>query len=161
MQETHVPTAVRDLFPRSRIPRDIGGRIKVARVKSGHSQDGLAYLAGLRRETIWRIEAGGMEGTTAAGLARACFVSPQAMMILLKTTEQQGLIARTPNPRHQNVLELHITAAGREALHDARQKLEPLEARVAGEYGTDELNEFRELLGRFIGCFAPRGDGGD
>ena len=31
-------------------------------------------------------------GITAATLARACLVTPQAMMILLKTMEQQGLI---------------------------------------------------------------------
>src|SRR5260370_24873320 len=57
------------------------------------------------------------QGITAATLARACFVSPQAIMILLKTMEQQRLVARPPHPRHPNVLELHITDVGREARH--------------------------------------------
>jgi DNA-binding MarR family transcriptional regulator len=58
-------------------------------------------------------------GITAATLARACLVTPQAMMILLKTMEQQGLITRSPHPRHPSVLELHMTEVGREALHAA------------------------------------------
>jgi DNA-binding MarR family transcriptional regulator len=38
-------------------------------------------------------------GITAATLARSCLVTPQAMMILLKTMEQQGLISRSPHIR--------------------------------------------------------------
>ena len=57
-------------------------------------------------------------GITAASLARACLVTPQAMMILLKTMDQQGLITRSAHARHPNVLELHMTDVGREALRD-------------------------------------------
>src|SRR5256885_990552 len=48
-------------------------------------------------------------GITAATLARLCLVSPQAIMTLLKSMEQQGLIARSFHPRHPNVLELHMS----------------------------------------------------
>ena len=47
------------MFPRSAIPEDIGRRIRAVRQKQCLSQDGVALLAGLRRETVWRIEAGG------------------------------------------------------------------------------------------------------
>ena len=45
------------------------------------------------------VELNQQSGITAATLARACLVTPQAMMILLKTMEQQGLISRSPYPR--------------------------------------------------------------
>src|SRR5690348_13421582 len=81
-------------------------------------------------------------GITAATLARLCLVSPQAIMILLKSMEQQGLIARSFHPRHPNVLELHMSDAGREALHAARERIEPMEARVFGAFSAREIATF-------------------
>jgi DNA-binding MarR family transcriptional regulator len=92
-------------------------------------------------------------GITAAMLARACLVTPQAMMILLKTMEQQGLITRSSHPRHLNVLELHITEVGREALYAARERVDPIERRVFGAFSQKDTAIFRELLSRFIEAF--------
>jgi DNA-binding MarR family transcriptional regulator len=92
-------------------------------------------------------------GITAATLARACLVTPQAMMILLKTMEQQGLITRSSHPRHPSVLELHMTEVGREALHAARDRVDPTERRVFGAFSPKELVAFREFLSRFIEAF--------
>jgi DNA-binding MarR family transcriptional regulator len=92
-------------------------------------------------------------GITAATLARACLVTPQAMMILLKTMDQQGLITRSVHPRHPNVLELHITDVGREALREARDRVDPIEQGVFGAFSTKELAAFREFLSRFIDAF--------
>ena len=92
-------------------------------------------------------------GITAATLARSCLVTPQAMMILLKTMEQQGLISRSPHPRHPNVLELHMTNVGREALQAARERIDPIEERVFDAFSAKELVVFRGLLSRFIDVF--------
>jgi DNA-binding MarR family transcriptional regulator len=92
-------------------------------------------------------------GITAATLARACLVTPQAMMILLKTMEQQGLITRSPHPRHPSVLELHMTEVGREALHAAHRRVDPIEQRVFGAFSPKDLAVFREFLMRFIAAF--------
>ena len=92
-------------------------------------------------------------GITAATLARLCLVSPQAIMILLKSMEQQGLITRSFHPRHPNVLELHMSDAGREALHTARQRIEPMEARVLSAFSAKEIGVFREYLSRFADAF--------
>jgi DNA-binding MarR family transcriptional regulator len=89
-------------------------------------------------------------GVTGATLARACLVTPQAMMVVLKMLEEQGLISRSPHPRHPNVLELHITAAGEEALHRAREQVAPLERRVFDAFSPDELDTLAELLNRLI-----------
>ena len=92
-------------------------------------------------------------GITAATLARLCLVSPQAIMILLKSMEQQGLITRSFHPRHPNVLELHMTDAGREALHAARTRVEPIETEVFDAYSPKELAAFRDYLSRFAEAF--------
>ena len=92
-------------------------------------------------------------GITAASLARACLVTPQAVMILLKTMDQQGLITRTAHARHPNVLELHMTDVGREALREARKRVDPIEQRVFGAFSAKDLAAFRELLSRFIAAF--------
>jgi DNA-binding MarR family transcriptional regulator len=99
------------------------------------------------------VELDQQPGITAATLARACLVTPQAMMILLKTMEQQGLIMRSLHPRHPNVLELHITEVGREALHTARERVDPMERRAFGSFSPKDLSAFRELLARFIEAF--------
>jgi DNA-binding MarR family transcriptional regulator len=89
-------------------------------------------------------------GITAATLARACLVTPQAMMVVLKAMDEQGLIARSPHPRHPNVLELHITDAGREALHLGQQQVAPLERRVIDAFSPKELDTLATLLNRLI-----------
>jgi len=99
------------------------------------------------------VELDQQPGITAATLARACLVTPQAMMILLKTMEQQGLITRSPHPRHPNVLELNMTDVGREALEQARGRVEPIEQRVFGVFSAKDLVAFRGLLSRFIDAF--------
>lgn len=99
------------------------------------------------------VELDQQPGVTAATLARACLVTPQAMMILLKTMEQQGLIDRSSHPRHPNVLELHMTDVGREALQAARERVDPIEQRVFEVFTAKDLAVFRGLLSRFIDAF--------
>jgi DNA-binding MarR family transcriptional regulator len=102
------------------------------------------------------VELDHQPGVTAATLARACLVTPQAMMILLKTMEQQGLINRVSHPRHPNVLELHMTEVGREALQAARERVDPIEQRVLDAFSPKDLAALRGLLSRFIAAFEQR-----
>jgi DNA-binding MarR family transcriptional regulator len=99
------------------------------------------------------VELDQQPGVTAATLARRCLVTPQAMMILLKTMEQQGLISRSSHPRHPNVLELHMTDVGREALPAARDRVDPIEQRVLNAFSAKDLAVLRALLSRFIDAF--------
>lgn len=87
-------------------------------------------------------------GITAATLARACLVTPQAMMVVLKALDEQGLIVRIPHTRHPNVLELHITDAGRESLQVGRQQVAPLEQRVIDAFSPEELITLGAMLNR-------------
>jgi DNA-binding MarR family transcriptional regulator len=99
------------------------------------------------------VELDQQPGVTAATLARSCLVTPQAMMILLKTMEQQGLISRSSHPRHPNVLELRMTDVGREALQAAREHVDPIEQRVLNAFSAKDLAVLRGLLSRFIDAF--------
>jgi DNA-binding MarR family transcriptional regulator len=89
-------------------------------------------------------------GITAAALARASLVTPQAMMVVLKALEQQGLIERSPHARHQNVLEVRITPAGNEVLEAARRQVQPVERRVLDAFSAKERKQLAALLTRFV-----------
>jgi DNA-binding MarR family transcriptional regulator len=99
------------------------------------------------------VELDRQPGITAASLARTCLVTPQAMMVVLKTMEEQGLVLRSAHARHPNVLELRITDVGREALHAARERVLPVERRVLDAFSPKELEALRALLCRFIEAF--------
>lgn len=94
-------------------------------------------------------------GITGAALARACLVTPQAMMVALKSMQDQDLISRTAHPRHANVLEIHLTPVGKEALAAARARARPVEARIASAFSVDELNTLRGLLSRLAQAVDP------
>jgi DNA-binding MarR family transcriptional regulator len=94
-------------------------------------------------------------GIAAATLARACLVTPQAMMVVLKAMDEQGLISRSPHPRHPAVLELRITDAGREVLHEARQRVEPVERHVTKAFTAAELQSLAGLLNRLTEALEP------
>jgi DNA-binding MarR family transcriptional regulator len=89
-------------------------------------------------------------GISAAALARACLVTPQAMTVLLKGLEERGLVERTPHPWHGNVLETRLTETGRTAFETADEKAVTIERSLAGEFTEEERETLRALLGRCV-----------
>jgi DNA-binding MarR family transcriptional regulator len=94
-------------------------------------------------------------GLAAASLARACLVTPQAIMVVLKAMDEQGLIVRSPHPRHANVLELRLTDVGREALRNGRELVAPVEQRLNEAIPGEDAQVLTELLERVIKAAAP------
>jgi DNA-binding MarR family transcriptional regulator len=88
-------------------------------------------------------------GISAAALARACLVTPQAMTVVLKNLQERGLIDRTPHPWHRGVLETRLTAAGRKAFAAADKNAAAIERRVAAAFSAEERAQLRDLLARF------------
>jgi DNA-binding MarR family transcriptional regulator len=72
--------------------------------------------------------------------------------------DEQGLIARSPHPRHPNVLELRLTDVGREALHNARLLVAPVEQRVDEAITDEDAMVLVELLTRVIAATDPDED---
>ncbi|MEU0502598.1 MarR family winged helix-turn-helix transcriptional regulator [Nocardia sp. NPDC004278] len=88
-------------------------------------------------------------GISAAALARACLVTPQAMTVVLKNLQERGLVERTPHPWHRGVLETRLTPAGRKAFAKADAKAAAIERRVADAFTAKEREQLRKLLTRF------------
>jgi DNA-binding MarR family transcriptional regulator len=89
-------------------------------------------------------------GISAAALARACLVTPQAMTVLLKGLEERGLVERTPHPWHGNVLETRLTPAGLTAFETADEKAVAIERHLSEEFTEAERALFRSLLARCV-----------
>ncbi|MEV0096217.1 MarR family transcriptional regulator [Streptomyces sp. NPDC050738] len=99
----------------------------------------------------------GSPGISAAALARACLVTPQAMNVVLKNLEERGLVERTPHPWHGNVLETRLTSRGSEAFEAADVLAVAIERRISGEFNPGERELLRSLLARAVA--AIRDDG--
>jgi len=93
-------------------------------------------------------------GISAAALARACLVTPQAMTVLIKGLEERGLVERTQHPWHRNVLATRLTDTGREAFETADKKAVAIERRLAGEFTEEERETLRALLARCVKVLA-------
>jgi DNA-binding MarR family transcriptional regulator len=70
-------------------------------------------------------------GLSAADLARAAMVTPQAINLLVSALEADGLIRREPHPTHGRVLQLFPTPEGRTRVRDAYPAVIELEDRIA------------------------------
>ncbi len=97
-------------------------------------------------------------GITSAALARACLVTPQAMMVALKAMQEHGLIERMAHPRHLNVLEIYLTDVGAEVLVAARERVQPIEQRVTDALSAKELAGLAALLGRYTAAIGSPAD---
>ena len=69
-------------------------------------------------------------GLSGSELARAVFVSRQAMNLLLKGLEDRGLLTRPSTPSYGKALPTELTPAGRERLLAANQALSAVENRM-------------------------------
>ena len=89
-------------------------------------------------------------GITAASLARACLITPQAILVVLNALDERGLVSRRSHPRHPTVLELRLTDVGEEALHGARKLVLPVERRLDEALPEPDRRKLTDLLGRVI-----------
>ena len=105
-------------------------------------------LTGPQYTALWFLAES--PGISAAALARACMVTPPTMNTVLKNLQDHGLVTRTPHPWHGNVLETHLTEAGRAALADADAAAVHVEQTLADSFTDEERDALRALLGRCV-----------
>ncbi|WP_327714735.1 MarR family transcriptional regulator [Streptomyces sp. NBC_00490] len=84
-------------------------------------------------------------GLTGAELARRLNVTPQAVASLVARLENRGQLERREHPRHRHIQELHLTDAGREALHAADAVISGIERQITDGLGS-EAGQLRALL---------------
>lgn len=125
------------------------GRL-LRRLRSSSSE---SLLTPTQRSVLARLEDGGL--TTTADLARAEFVRPQSMRLTLGALEEQGLIARAPDPADGRKSVVSVTDTGRTTLAEVRAaKRNWLAEAVAAELDGAERRTVAEaatLIERLVG----------
>ena len=94
-------------------------------------------------------------GITGAQLARQCLVTPQSMVPVLASLEDQGFIDRRPSAVHAKVYEIRLTTAGRHKVEQADLLVGDVERRLAGSFSDAERGQLWDLLERAIGMLTP------
>src|SRR5262245_13286263 len=85
-------------------------------------------------------------GLSAADLARAVMVTPQAVNLLVNGLERDGLVERRPHPTHGRILEIHPTAEGRRRLRAASPIVTALEDHIAEGLSDRQLASIKQWL---------------
>lgn len=105
------------------------------------------------------VNVGAYPGITGAELSRRLNVTAQNVAGLVVKLEQRGLLDRRIHPAHRNVLELHLTKAGRRALDQADAVVTALEADVVELLGPDLSAALRDGLDRIARDLSDAGAG--
>lgn len=85
-------------------------------------------------------------GLSAADLARAAMVTPQATNLIVSTLERQGLIRRQQHPSRGRVLQLFATDEGAQRVRDAYPTVIELEDSIAAGLAPRQLAVIRKWL---------------
>jgi DNA-binding MarR family transcriptional regulator len=85
-------------------------------------------------------------GLSAADLARAAMVTPQAINLLVTSLERQGLIRKEKHPSHGRVLRLLPTDAGKRHVRQAYPAVIELEDRIAKDLSDRQLTTIKKWL---------------
>ena len=85
-------------------------------------------------------------GLSNARLARAAFVTAQAMQGVLTNMERDGLIGRSPDPAHGRVLRGELTQHGRSVLAEAHQAVRIVEDKMVRSFGPEDADRMAAAL---------------
>ena len=111
----------------------------------------------------WRLSSGQMMllstlerigSASAADLARALHLTPQAMTTQLKPLEERGLIAREVDGDNRRRLSLALSEGGLALLAEVRETTDAVDVEISSVFTPAELKQFRALLGKI--SRAPR-----
>lgn len=83
-----------------------------------------------------------------ATLARACFVTPQTMIEIIRGLEQLGYVERQAHPEHGRIIQTSLTALGKERVAQAHQIVAGVEEQLLVGLSDDERSGFASYLDR-------------
>ena len=89
-------------------------------------------------------------GLAGAQLARRTMISAQAMNVVLRRLEREGLIGRSQHPENRHTDSWRLMPSGTRRLSLARRAGEPVMRQMLSGLGARERAEFRRLLGSCI-----------
>jgi DNA-binding MarR family transcriptional regulator len=73
-----------------------------------------------------------------AALARACFVTPQTMIEIIKGLEASGFVARQSHPEHGRIIQTVLTESGRTKLGLAHKQVRAIDEKMLSDLKTEE-----------------------
>lgn len=95
-------------------------------------------------------------GITGAQLARHCLITPQSMVPVLASLEDQGFIDRRPSAVHAKVYEITLTPEGLRKVERADVLAGAVERHLAGAFSDAEHRQLKDLLERAIEILAEQ-----
>lgn len=81
-----------------------------------------------------------------AALARACFVTPQTMIEIIKNLETAGFVSRHAHPEHGRIIQTILTPNGHTKLTEAHQLIEQLEEKMLAGLSPSERTTLAAYL---------------
>ena len=91
------------------------------------------------------------EGASQRELVEGLWIDASSMVALLDEFEERGLAERRRNPQDRRAYAVHLTAAGREALAEARALSRDIERRLLAPLAASERRQLHGLLARVVG----------
>jgi DNA-binding MarR family transcriptional regulator len=85
---------------------------------------------------------------SSAALARDIGVRPQSIIGLIRPLERQGFLEREPSPKHQRVLNMRLTAAGKKLVADAIRVAARIEGELLLDLSAKQVSELQDLLAK-------------
>jgi DNA-binding MarR family transcriptional regulator len=85
-------------------------------------------------------------GSSGAELARLCFIKPQSVSGLVDGLLEQKLIDRTSSRTHGRIIEVRLTALGRERLRKAEVRVRALEEIMLVGMTTEQRSSLSTML---------------
>jgi len=93
-------------------------------------------------------------GLSNSELARGTFVTRQAMNVLLKALQEDGIITRTEQPVVGRALPTTLTDRGRQQLAQASAAVKGVQDRMSADLSADDQDHLRSLLSSCINSLA-------
>lgn len=88
--------------------------------------------------------------TSAAELARICYITPQSMQAVVTRAEREGWITRSASTSNRRILTATLTKPGQKVLARGLALSAEIEKRIWGSTTTAELRAFNATLGKVL-----------
>lgn len=134
-------------FELSLMNKQLGYHVKRAQFALRHSMDKALGEVGLtmaQYALLFALEE--RPDASNADLSRACFVTPQTMIVTLKGLESAGLITRRSHQQNRRVITTALTPAGRAKLASAHSVVDGVEDRMLKGMTESDHRRLVELL---------------
>lgn len=88
--------------------------------------------------------------TSAAELARTCYITPQSMQAVVTRAEREGRITRAASSANRRILSATLTKSGQKVLKRGLEFAAAIEHQIWGAVNAAEMRAFNATLGKVL-----------